>query len=254
MTKGSHHIIHLSFGFSALLFVSFLICSHFTYGQIGRLSVRGAETGLLAGPAFALTDIGGALRDSALFFVKNQLKSGNFHLGLFHRQRINNNFGLMGSCSYIRISDADSLAPASSTRPARNLSFSNRVFELALVAELHIPIFRSIAATSISLHGGVVVFNHKPSLLQNGAPYDPLFYFNRWQAGIPAGAGLHYQPSEGLSLGLIISWRKLFFDFLDNYTSSSSRYQDGYMISSFTIAYFVPDRSKKGAILCSPFH
>jgi hypothetical protein len=139
---------------------------------------------------------------------------------------------------------ADDANAADLDRVKRNLSFRSNIVELGLVGEYHFLIKKKtpsepgIAPTYCKLApyvmGGVAVFHFNPQAKYNGEWIDlkPLHTegqttrasnakeYKLTQLSLPFGAGINYNASKRVAIGLEIGARKTFTDYIDDVSTS----------------------------------
>lgn len=158
--------------------------------------------------------------------------------GFFARKRLGYSMAMRFDLSYLRLSGADSLNPASG-RTTRNLHFRNDVVEASWRMEFYPLVIDDVGwkrrfLVDFHLMGfiGAGVFWNNPQaqfegewhnlrpLRTEGKSYSPV------QASIPMGVGFFFTFTDGRSrirrhrIGFEVSYRMLFTDYLDDASDS----------------------------------
>jgi hypothetical protein len=133
-----------------------------------------------------------------------------------------------------KISGADSLA-SDTSRILRNLSFQSQILDISLMAEYD---FFNIKETGFTpyIFAGIAVYHfdpyaedtagqrvYLPPLSTEGqglSEYPERSPYNLTQVSIPFGAGIRYAVSPVVNIGLEISLRKTFTDYLDDISTT----------------------------------
>lgn len=156
-------------------------------------------------------------------------------MGVFVRQNINSMLAFRGMINYARIMAADSKS-LDQGHIQRNLSFRSDVFEMGGVMEVNVlPFdkfnpknkkFRRYFNFTPYFFGGVNVFHHNPQAFYKNEWVDlePLHTegqtYNLVQVAIPFGMGFKYNFSRHCGFQLELGFRKTFFDYLDDVSTS----------------------------------
>lgn len=159
-------------------------------------------------------------------------KVTNGAIGISANYELTDNIMLRGQYTYAVVGGADRY----SDNPElikRNLSFESRISEFSLVGEYY---FMNLYDHRFSpyLFGGLAVYHFNPyTYVPNGdrVYLKPLSTEGQGIAGyprpyaltqmaLPFGAGVKYAISENLHLGLEVSFRKLFDDYLDDVSTT----------------------------------
>ncbi len=160
-------------------------------------------------------------------------------LGLFISKEIYKGFGLELGANFGKISGADSLSTDSS-RAVRNLDFQSNILDVHLLVTYNFLHNRETRFTPY-VFAGIAVYHFDPYTYYT-APGDSVsnkYYlqplstegeglesypdrkpYGLTQVSIPFGAGVKYALSPTVSLGLVLSMRKTFTDYLDDVSST----------------------------------
>lgn len=178
---------------------------------------------------------------STLFAQKNELGimlgSSNYHGdlaynivpketyfsgGAYYRFNLNEYWSMRPTISYLKIGGADSNF---SEYELRNLSFSNRIFEVSNILEFNFQPFSSRYIhknNTFYLLLGIAGFIHKPMAELDGKKYDlrkaqtENVKYKLAQICIPFGVGMKQAIGKNLILGFETGWRRTFTDYLDD--------------------------------------
>lgn len=181
-------------------------------------------------------------------FSERFIKMNHTHLsyGVISRLNLSRHFSLRLSITKGMVSGADSDARYYYHRRwTRNLSFRSPLLDIAVVPEFYILGFRTNHFTYKSspyIFAGICLFKMNPQAMYNGKwiNLQPLGtegqylsgpdYADRrytlYQIGIPFGFGWKYSPGRNLNIGIEISARKTFTDYLDDCSNSYASYRD----------------------------
>lgn len=201
------------------------------------------ETGINIGVSQSCTDIGGFQYRAHYTFQDIQWDQTRMCFGIMERYHWAKNIAFNGSIIYAKLVGYDKLAVGTS-RGERKKSFTNNIFELATKVEYFLSHPKRLY-TPFAYYGysGLVFFYHNPSLTD---PEPDKFdiqlrntpnLYHKGQIGIPFGIGMLYTLPNFVRVGLDVSWRKTFTDFLDGFTRPYSKFNDGYVFSVVTISY-----------------
>lgn len=196
------------------------------------LSAQDSEVGLI----FGTSGYSGDLTPNA-----NWLSTGQKHasLGIYLRKDLNRFTAFRGTFTYGKISGDDSKSNITGIQ-ARNLSFQSNLLELSLVGEIN-PLGTNSTGRKLLpyLYGGIAVFHFNPEANYNGqlVELQPLGTegqgmdgfgnpYRLTQISIPLGAGVRYQISERINLGVDVGIRKTFTDYLDDVSGTYVNYND----------------------------
>lgn len=217
-----------------LLPVIFISLTSLSFGQYLT------DYGFSVGASNYLGDIGGGEGTRRDFVMDMKFNATRWNLGGFYRYRISPKFGIKGTLNYIRLAgdDANTLNPP---RKARNLNFKNDMFELAAIGELYIYKVNDVGGTgrytsdfNLYLFGGAGLFYSNPKgQTANGdwVALQPLqtegVAYSKFNFTIPAGVGFYYTINRKYRLGMEISWRTTFTDYIDDVSDRFVNNYDG---------------------------
>lgn len=217
-----------------LLPVIFIFLTSLSFGQYLT------DYGFSVGASNYLGDIGGGEGTRRDFVMDMKFNATRWNLGGFYRYRISPKFGIKGTLNYIRLAgdDANTLNPP---RKARNLNFKNDMFELAAIGELYIYKVNDVGGTgrytsdfNLYLFGGAGLFYSNPKgQTANGdwVALQPLqtegVAYSKFNFTIPAGVGFYYTINRKYRLGMEISWRTTFTDYIDDVSDRFVNNYDG---------------------------
>jgi hypothetical protein len=186
------------------------------------------ELGGSFGAASYLGEMGGKELTGRKFIVDMQLARTRTTQGIYVRRKLNKSFMWRSAFSYARLSGADALS-LNPGRVGRNLSFRNNIFELETDFEWVFYKPKNIARwfgkrvdLQTYLFAGGAVYHHDPVTTFNGdkVKLRPLktegVAYKPWQVSIPMGIGAAYIIGKTLKVGLEVSYRKVFTDYIDD--------------------------------------
>jgi hypothetical protein len=162
--------------------------------------------------------------------------------GLFLKYNHNDYFNLRLNVAHGQIQGRDNLADQD-WQLRRNLSFKSNITELSLLIENNIFGFSTNAAKdkifTVHAFAGIGVFRFNPTTVYEGQRVElqplgtegqglPGFEekYSLTQISIPLGVGIKFRLSERLSLGMEISSRFLFTDYLDDIGGNYVAYEE----------------------------
>ena len=157
--------------------------------------------------------------DLAYNIVRNE---SYFSGGGYYRINFNEYWSMRPTISYMQIGGADSNF---AEYELRNLSFSNRIYEVSNVMEFNFQPFSSRyyhQSNTFYLMAGIAGFIHNPKANLNGEMVElkpaqtENVKYSLAQISIPFGAGFKQSFGQNLILGLEVGWRKTFTDHLDD--------------------------------------
>jgi hypothetical protein len=171
----------------------------------------------------------------------NYLSTGQRHaaLGIFLRKDLNRFTAVRGTFTYGKLSGDDAKSNIEGVQN-RNLSFQSNLLELSLVGEIN-PLGTNSTGRRLQpyLYGGIAVFHFKPEANYNGqlVELQPLGTegqgmegfdkpYKLTQISIPLGAGVKYQITERINIGVDVGVRKTFTDYLDDVSGTYVNYND----------------------------
>lgn len=234
------------------------------------------ELGVSAGPMNSMTDLGGRKGMGKSGIKDFTLQNTEMSAGGFFSVLYKNAIGVRLEATFGSVKGADSVlkkvAPSTSGRYERNLSFQSKITELAALIEFHpFEVFSTYSydkyppAVSPYVVGGVGVFKFNPQTILNGqlidlhplrtegqgfAEYPHVKEYKLQQLNIPIGFGARYDISPVLNIRTEFLYRILFTDYLDDVSgkyiepSYFSRYLTGI---DLTHAILLNDRHIPGA-------
>lgn len=234
-----------------ILFWCLLFGASYTWAQPGYAPQYPFEIGISAGTSMFLGDLGGQSGVGRPFLRDTDLKGIRPAFGIFARYNMGAHFSLRGDLSYLSLRGDDAWASKGSSFSAtdptqgggddawfryyRNLSFRSRVFEATVSAEI-IPYnfelgggYQGYSVLSPYALLGVGVFNFRPQALYNGTWTDlqPLSTegqglvsgrapYSLTQLCVPVGFGVKWSYNDVWTLGLEVSHRMTFTDYIDD--------------------------------------
>jgi len=181
-----------------------------------------------------------------------QLGKINPYLTIGLNLPLHNRWSVRPELTYYRISAADADLPTSDSRHSRNLSFRSNNFEFSglLVYGLHAKDRRfRVSKIRPYLMAGLGVTYSNPKALLDGTWHQlqPLqteaYPYHRIQLVVPVGAGLGLKVNDQWQVGLEISYRLSFTDYLDDV---SQLYQDPFSFSNPVAADLADRRPEIG--------
>lgn len=224
----------------------------FVFFQTINIFAQRNELGIFLGTSYYTGD----LNPGGQFFLPKPA------LGFLYRYNINPRFAYKLNVYYGTVQGADSLSAANKDR---NLSFKSPVLELSNQIELnfikYVPGNPDYAFTPY-IFTGFTVFYFDPMAKYQGkwqsleplgtegqgtSAYPARHKYSRTNFAIPFGAGLKYNLSRGVTIGLEWGLRKTFTDYLDDV---STTYADPLVLSreNTPLAAALGDRSISGNI------
>lgn len=212
------------------------------------------EVGMIAGYVFPFTDVAPGIHDTQPALTDIRPNAADFSGSLFFRYRHNGMIAVKTAASYIKLK-GDDLWSNNDTVRARNRSFSNNIFELALIGEYYIPHNRgNIVRNSwldFVLFAGVAGVYHDPrvygptlDLYDYNQQKDPNAY-NNFIMTFPAGVIFQYNYLNKWTAGLDLNFRFTFTDFLDGFDRPTSQRHDYYFTTSISFSYVLDYNPRK---------
>ena len=204
--------------------VGILIGSQALYAQSFYQFQRSGQLNIYAGTG--LTKYFGELSD------EKKLGDINSHLTIGINMPLRSRWSFRPELSYYSISAADSDLPEGDSRRVRNLSFRSNNFELSglMVYGLHAKDQRlKISKLKPYLLAGIGItyFNPKAKLDGRWHPLPPLYTegvkYQKFHVVVPLGFGLAVKVADQWQVGLEMSYRFSFTDYLDDV---STNYRD----------------------------
>jgi len=157
------------------------------------------------------------------------------HSGFFVRYNFIEWVSIRGGINYGKIGAADANA-VSEPRRKRNISFRSNIFEIELSAEINLLGYQPYKLRkrfAPYIFGGIAFFKFNPQAQLNGQWYDlqPLStegqgmegrpsQYNLTQLSIPMGIGFKYAVTEYWTIGLELTARYTFTDYLDDVSTN----------------------------------
>lgn len=160
-------------------------------------------------------------------------KETNFSGGAYYRFNLNEYWSMRPTISYLKIGGADSNF---SEYELRNLSFTNRIYEVSNVMEFNFQPFSSRyhhKNNTFYLMAGIAGFIHRPMAELDGKSYDlrkaqtENVRYRLAQISIPFGAGIKQSIGKNLILGFETGWRRTFTDHLDDVSTVYPELDEG---------------------------
>lgn len=200
------------------------------------------DYGISLGSANYLGDIGGEEKTRRDGPVDVHLDRTAFSAGAYGRYKFSKRFALQTSFDFVRIKDADSYS-TNPARRARNLNFRNDMFELGLKGQYTIFYDADVGGRGyynpdfkLYVFGGVSTLYHNPKaqwyeegeLMNDGEWYDlrPLKTegqteeYSKFVVAIPVGLGMYFTFDKVWRVGMELSWRTTFTDYLDDVSTT----------------------------------
>lgn len=214
-----------------LLFFAFISFLPFTASS----QQYSLDFGLNLGGSNYLGEIGGGNSAGRTFLLDMKTDFTRYTGGLFVRKKIFEDVSLKFEANYVRIVGADSLTQDPSRR-ARNLSFRTDIYEGALSVEYYFYQINDISRTSSVridfksyLYAGFGAAYFNPQGYHDGLDkwFDlrPLMTEGKDRAYdeitmmLPYGAGFNFTFNKEFRLGIQVSYRQTFTDYLDDISS-----------------------------------
>jgi len=198
-----------------LIFTIILGATQLSFGQYY------IDYGVSVGVSNYLGDLGGSGEGASRPGIADiQLSTSRWTLGGFYRYRVAPNIALKGTLQYIRLR-GDDTKTGNPARRARNLDFTNDMYELTANGELYLLKVNDVGRTG---RYGVGLFYSNPkgeniitgetvslqSLQTEGVSY------SKFNFVIPAGLGFYYTLNRRYRVGMEIGWRTTFTDYIDD--------------------------------------
>ena len=192
------------------------------------------DIGVFAGGANYLGEIGGNEQVRRDFVLDMKLEQTRKSLGAFFRHRFTSVYGVSGTLTYAEIGGHDNLT-TNLGRKSRNLSFKNKIVELAGRGEYYFYNVYDVGGHSRYImdfrpyfFGGLGVFYHNPVAELDGESYDlrPLKTegqekpYSNINISIPVGMGFYFTYNKRYRLTCELGWRKTFTDYLDDVSTT----------------------------------
>lgn len=193
------------------------------------------DYGVTMGAANYLGDMGGNELTRRDFVSDMKMTQTHLSSGAFVRYRIHPLFSLKGAVNWCRISGDDKLS-SNPARNTRNLNFRNDVIEATVMGQYNFYQVNDLGHTHrhkdkfcayIGLGIGAAYHNPKASYNGEWIPLRPLTTeakkYTKVTAVIPASGGFYFTFNKQYRIGLDMTWRTTFTDYLDDV---STRYAD----------------------------
>lgn len=210
------------------------------------------ELGLTGGGVFPLTDVAPGEPDQQPGLLDFRLQSVDINGGLFFRYRFNDLYAVKGTANYLKFKGDDAWADTDTVRQRRR-SFTNELYELAVIGEFHIPkrkgnIVKNSWVDLILFAGVGTVFHDpiiegiildsfgQPDLYDLEQRNDPFAYRNIAMV-FPTGLLVQYNYVNKWTVGLDMNLRWTFTDFLDGFNRPSVQRADYYFTTNLTFSY-----------------
>lgn len=202
------------------------------------------DAGVVVGPIFSLTDIGGSGTKKRPLFLDIQYGQTQFFYGAFARYRILPiDVAISTGIYHGTLSGSDLLSPGTS-RYLRGFSFTNSITEWTTKGEYFLPISKfTMSRFDYYVGLGATLLFHNPKLSMPDSAENlnpPGLVYKKGQLAIPMSAGVVYTfPNNMFRVGLDVSWRKTFTDYLDGFTRPWAKHKDSYMMATVNGSYII---------------
>lgn len=192
------------------------------------------DYGARLGVSNYLGDIGGLEKTARPWVLDMKLQETRWNFGGYARYKLRDPFAVEADLDYLRLSGADSLS-TNPGRRGRNLNFRNDILDLSLKGIWTFyenpdlgNTYRYQNSFDAFLTLGISFIWSNPKGYGDppgGHGYGwyslhPLetegVHYNRFQPGIPVGAGFNFTLSKTLRIGWQIQWTETFTDYLDD--------------------------------------
>ena len=221
------------------------------------------ELGLSGGAVFPLTDVAPGEPDQQPGLADFTMESIDFNGGMFFRYRFDDLYAVKLSTNYLSFRGDDRWADTDTVRQRRR-SFTNKLYEMTVVGEFHIPKRKGNEVRNswvdYIFYTGLGAVYHDPVIEgiiygPDGLPdpydeeqrNDPFAYKNIVMV-FPTGFLLQYNYLNKWTLGLDMNMRWTFTDFLDGFNRPSRQRPDYYFTTNLTFSYvltYAPRKSNK---------
>ena len=195
------------------------------------------------GAANYLGDMGGKEKTRRNFVADMKMAETRYDFGGFARYKFNQRFSVKTELSYLRIAGNDALS-TNVGRHARNLNFTNNIFELAITPQVTFYENNDLGSSykfrlgfKAYAFAGVGFYHHNPKTTYKDekVALAPLktegVKYSLWQFNIPVGTGFYFTMRKKHRIGFEYNWRLCFTDYLDDV---STKYVDPKTLSSST--------------------
>ncbi len=195
-----------------------------------------------AGTSHFFGDLGGSDRKGRNSPIDLNLGTTGYSMGIGVSRKLNNSFSLRINLNEATVRGSDSYTN-DKFRHNRNLSFRSTIHELSTMLDFTVLTLNKSGNNSHSLiaFAGFGIFNFNPQAEYNKKWYDlqPLGTegqgiipgkkkYSRFSFDIPIGVCYYFKISEISKLGLILTMRKTFTDYIDDVSTS---YYDNNLLS-----------------------
>jgi len=240
-----------------ILLIITLLSSNYSYSD-DRYGFNHFQFFLYGGSSHFFGDMGGANRKGTNSIIDLNLSTTGYSAGFGVSRKLNNHFSLRSNFIEAKVRGADKYTK-DAFRSNRNLSFRSTIHELSLMTDYYIYTFNKKAKYSqnIMVFAGFGVFAFNPQAIYKNQWYDlqPLGTegqglipgkdkYKRISINIPFGVGYNIKVSNKTQIGLLLTMRKTFTDYIDDV---STYYYDNQTISEKNgeIAGILADRNLK---------
>ena len=233
-----------------------LVCLSFL--SIHAAVAQNAEVGLMIGGTAYRGDI--EVRPSTV------LQQTRPFAGAFYRYHASDRFAFRGQLLFGQLFADEkrySTPSVDNWRELRGVSFTTSIIELAILPEWR---FAHIGNVDLYVFAGVSGFYFKPTVDYNepnpvigDKNLDKTADYSNWSTAIPMGGGIQWLINDRNAIGLEISGRKTFTDYLDGLSlSANAKVKDYAFFANLTFSTFVgtPKRNgrSRGGMGCPTFN
>ncbi len=209
------------------------------------------EAGFSLGMANSMTDVAPSEANTQAGMTDFYSRGLSPALSLYGRYRSHNIFALKGNISALMLRGNDRWSPDIEV-VNRGRSFTNTIFEGALVGEFYLPKKQkriksdfSLNTMDLYLFTGLAGFYHSPQV--KGAIIDDYDFnilnadniYSNWQVAVPIGAGLQWTLGYRWILGMDVNFRYTFFDYLDGFRRPYSSRNDFFFSSNINLGFII---------------
>jgi len=232
--------------FIVLLFLLFLCSKGFSQDKNGLYGKHKPSVGSIIltgiGPAYCFGDIGGSVSQQALLGANDwDVRFTRYLFSLGFKQEFKNHFGykLVFYTGHFAGSDNGS------RMAYRNFSYTNNINELTLQGEYNIwgGNFSETPHT-LYIYGGVGVLNSNSNFTGDKSTRpDDKFKNSVTSPVVPIGIGYQYRFTDKLAAGVEFGWHYILSDYVDGYSSVTSKHNDTLSALNITITYKLFERN-----------
>lgn len=217
-----------------ILFIVLFLTYRNSYSQ-DRYGFHHYQVILYAGTSHFFGDLGGADKKGSHFSPADlNLGTTGYSLGAGVIRKFNNRFSMRANLIEATVRGSDSYT-TDPFRKDRNLSFRSTIEELSVTADVNIFTFNKSQKNTHNLlvFAGFGVFRFNPQANYRGKWYDlqPLgtegqglvdgkSKYKKISYNIPFGLGYNFNVSERQKIGLILTMRKTFTDYIDDVSTN----------------------------------